>query len=239
MFFTVNYHSQEIFQMIYRNTSLLRFLIIIISFFLISLTYIYLHGIHEYISYSNQRIIKNDLINNINTSNTKLTFVIDKGYWNFNLSSFLQMKLEADISPDINTFIRNNADYLKNVYNLEIPVDEQSKHSGSMSSAGVKIKISNNETITLIFSRIWFSKATCHGTCNPDRSFIYVEALTSDYRKTSYNITSKNGKMIKFPGILNITEYEVNVCCLGPEDPRMVLDENNQVVFTFNMMDTR
>jgi len=52
-----------------------------------------------------------------------------------------------------------------------------------------------------------------------------------------YNISSKNGKIIKFPGILNITELEVNECCLGPEDPYIVLDENNQLFFTFNMID--
>jgi hypothetical protein len=77
----------------------------------------------------------------------------------------------------------------------------------------------------------------CHGACNPDRSFIYVEALTSDYCKMSYNISLKNGEIIKIPGILNITEYKPNVCCLGPEDPRIVLDENNQLFFTFNMID--
>jgi FkbM family methyltransferase len=145
--------------------------------------------------------------------------------------------LEADISPDIKTFILNNAKYLKKVYNSQISVDEQVKHYGSMSSVGVNIKTSNNETLTLIFSRIWYSKRICYSACNPDRSYIYVQPLTSDYRKTSYNINSKNGKMIKFPGILNITELEVNECCLGPEDPRIVLDENNQLFFTFNMID--
>jgi FkbM family methyltransferase len=145
--------------------------------------------------------------------------------------------LEADISPDIKNFIQNNAKYLKKVYDVQIPVDEQVKHYGSMSAVGVNIKMSTNETLTLIFSRIWYSKKICYSACNPDRSYIYIQALTSDYRKTSYNLSSKNGKMIKFPGILNITEPEVNECCLGPEDPRIVLDENNQLFFTFNMID--
>jgi hypothetical protein len=192
---------------------------------------------YGYTTYPNQRVIKNGLINDFKTSNTKLTFVIDKGYWNFTLNSFLQIKLEADITPDINSFILNNADYLKRNYDLQIPVDEQAKHYGSMSAVGVKIKISAKETLTLIFSRIWYAKTICYAACNPDRSYIWVEALTSKYRKTFYNISSKTGKMIKLPSILNITQPEIDECCLGPEDPRIVLDENNQLFFTFNMID--
>jgi FkbM family methyltransferase len=147
------------------------------------------------------------------------------------------MKLEADITPDINTFIRNNEEYLKNFSNTSIPVDEQAKYYGSMSSVGVKIKISTNETVTLIFSRVWYSSIICYATCNPDRSFIYVEALTSNYRKISYNLSLATGKMIEFPSILNITAPEVDEYGLGPEDSRIVLGENNQLFVTFNMLD--
>jgi FkbM family methyltransferase len=181
--------------------------------------------------------MKNEPINNFKIPYTELTFVTDKAYWNLNLNSLLQLKLEADITPDINSFIRNNADDFKKVYDAQISASEQATRYGSMSGVGIKMTISTNETLTLIFTRIWYSKTICHAACNPDRSYIYVEALTSNYHRTFYNTSSKNGKTIKFPMILNITEPELNECCLGPEDPRIVLDENNQMFLSFNMID--
>jgi hypothetical protein len=163
--------------------------------------------------------------------------VTDKGYWNFSFNSFLQFKLEADVSPDINLFIQNNAESLKELHDSKISITEQVKYYGSMSAVGMNVKISTDEILTLIFSRIWYSKRICHGACNPDRSYIYIEAFTSNYRKTTYNLNSKNGKLLKVPSILNITTPELGECCLGPEDPRIVLDENNQLFLTFNMID--
>lgn len=201
------------------------------------LVYFNLRTACEYAEYAKRWITKNDPSNIFGSYNGNLAFVVDGSYWNFSLGSFLQLKVEADISADISTFLRDNAYYLKKNNNLEITIREQAEHYGSMSAVGAKIKDSSNETITLIFSRIWYAKTICHSACNPDRSYIYVEALTSNYQKTFYNLSLKNGEIIRVPTILNITEIELNERCLGPEDPRIVVNENNELFFSFNMID--
>ncbi len=92
--------------------------------------------------------MKNDSINNSKASYTKLNFMVDKGYWNFTLNSFLQIKLKADISPDINSFIKNNVKYLNKVYDTQIPISDQAKHYGSMSTVGINMKISIKDDLS-------------------------------------------------------------------------------------------
>jgi hypothetical protein len=211
--------------------------IILMTSFMIFLRYYYLRRHYEWISYPVLWTMNDDLINSSKTVNAQRIFLTDKGHWNIPLNSFLHMKLEAEVTPDINYFVRNNAEYLREVLGLQLPKYEQAKYWGSMSSVGFKMHISANKTLLLIFSRVWFSKNICHHACNPDKSYLYVEALTSSYHRTYYNLSSKNKKNIRIPSILEVTQPEINACCLGPEDSRIVLNDNNDLLFTFNMLD--
>ena len=223
--------------MIRKITFTRRYLTPIVVLFLLLLTYLHVRTAHEYTLCAKQWLAKNDYKNIFGSCNTQFTFVASESYWNFSLNSFLQLNVEADITADIHTFIQDNVHYLEKNNDLQIPIHEQAKHYGSMSAVGVKMKDSNNEVITLIFSRIWYAKAICYSECNPNQSYIYVEALTSNYQKVSHNLTLKNGKILRVPTILNITQPDFNGCCLGPEDPRIVLNENGELFFSFNMID--
>ena len=155
-----------------------------------------------------------------------------------NLDSLIKLKLEADISPDLQSFLKNNVEKLIDVYDPNLSLSEQIQHFGSMASTAVNIKINKNESLIFVFTRVWFSKQICLSACNPDRSYLYAQVLTNDYHLTSYNMTLSNGQIIRFPSILNISAVQVNECCLGPEDPRIILNENNQILISFNMIDS-
>jgi len=140
-----------------------------------------------------------------------------------NLNSLIKIKIEADISPDLQLFTKNNP--------------EQINHYGAMSVAAVNIQIGKNEPLIFVFTRVWYSKIACLSACNLDRSYLYAEVLTNDYQPTTYNMSLANGEILRFPSILNISTVEVNGCCLGPEDPRIIVNENNQILISFTMID--
>ena len=140
-----------------------------------------------------------------------------------NLNALIKIKIEADISPDLQLFTKNNL--------------EQINHYGAMSAAAVNIQIAKNESLIFVFTRVWYSKVTCLSACNPDRSYLYAQVLTNDYQPTTYSMSLANGEILQFPSILNISTPEVNECCLGPEDPRIIVNENNQILISFNMID--
>ena len=205
---------------------------------LILTTYFYLYRPYPHFIYSNPQTINEGSTQQYKTSSSlKFNFLHNDGYWNFTLHSFIKLKLEADISPDIYSFIQNNVEQLKKVYDPQTNLSEQVKYFRSMAAVAIKINISVKETIILLFTRVLYTKTICIRACDPDRSYIYAQALTSHYHPTSYNITLKNGKTIHFPSILNTSAPEVNKCCLGPEDPRIVIDDDNQVLISFNMID--
>jgi FkbM family methyltransferase len=114
---------------------------------------------------------------------------------------------------------------------------EQAQHWGSMSTVSFKIRSNTNQTLFIVFTRMWYTKIICNAACNPDRSYIYVEALTSNYRRTAFNLSNKNGETFKLPSVLPVIQPELKALCLGPEDPRIVLTEDNELIFTFNMLD--
>ena len=203
----------------------------------ISITYFCLRSQHAIILYPSQVIRKDTVGKYSQASNTGIEFVTEKGCWNFSLNPLIRFKLEADVSPDLNYFIRHNQEYLNDSYHQQISIDEQAKHYGSMSAAGIRIKTSGNEKLTLVFSRIWYSKNICQAACNPDRSYICIEAFTAKYSRTLFNLRSSNGNTIRVPSILRISQPEVASCCLGPEDPRIVLVDDEQLLLSFNMID--
>ena len=172
----------------------------------------------------------------IRAKKAKKTSESDQEY--LDLDSLIKLKLEADISPDLQSFLKNNVEKLIDVYDPNLSLSEQIQHFGSMASTAVNIKINENESLIFVFTRVWFSKQICLSACNPDRSYLYAQVLTNDYHLTSYNMTLSNGQIIRFPSILNISAVQVNECCLGPEDPRIILNENNQILISFNMIDS-
>ena len=79
----------------------------------ISITYFCLRSQHAIILYPSQVIRKDTVGKYSQASNTGIEFVTEKGCWNFSLNPLIRFKLEADVSPDLNYFIRHNQEFLK------------------------------------------------------------------------------------------------------------------------------
>lgn len=155
------------------------------------------------------------------TNSPKLVFLSKKGYWNFSLNSFINIHLEADITPNIKYFIKNNKEYLSN---------DQEDIWRSMTSVGIKIRSSVNETLLLMVSELWYATNSCKLECNSKVSYLYIEALTSNYRKISYNWST----IVSIPSILPIVQSNISECCSKLLYPRMINTRNNEMIFAFN-----
>ncbi|CAF2257431.1 unnamed protein product [Rotaria magnacalcarata] len=146
--------------------------------------------------------------------------------------------MEADITPDMNDFIRNSGKELRrDLYSLK-PMYEKAEYWGSMSGISFKFRTTRNDFLYIVISRMWFSKTMCTLPCSPDISYLYVEALDFEYRRVPFNLTINNREIIRIPSVLPISQLMLDTCCLGPEDPRVIFDKNNHLIIVFNMLDS-
>ncbi|CAF1989131.1 unnamed protein product [Rotaria magnacalcarata] len=170
--------------------------------------------------------------------NFKFEFLIGQGYWNFSLNSFLHLDLQVDITPDMNYLIRNHKEYLEKLSNQQIPTYDQTENWKSKTSVGIQIQTLTNKTLFLFISQVWYTTHFCNQICDSDRNFLYIEAFNSNYRRISYDLNTKNGKIIQIPGLLPIQQSTINTCCSGPRNVRGIMNENNELLLIFNMIDS-